>query len=368
MDLARLRWTSWIVALGLIAAPQAAQAQQQAPKPAVTTITAALEDVANRWSYTGRIEAAQQIELRARVSGFIEKIGFTEGGPVVAGDILFQIEQDAYEAQITRIEGQIKSAEAEKTLADIEVDRQRKLFSTETVAESVVQRAEAEQGKVEGQILELQGSLRDAELDLSYTSVAAPFDGRVGFSEYDVGAFVGPDSGPLLQLSSIDPIYAVFPVSEAEYLDWRASNPQGRGKVEASLTLSNGSEYGESGRPEVVDTSVQEGTDTILIRAVFANPDGALLPGQLVEVNLNSAADEKSLTIPARALQRDQAGYFVLVVEDGKVARKNVETGQLTGGKMVITEGLGEGDEVIVDGIQRARPGSEVDAQPADGS
>ena len=360
-----LKLISRVIGASLLFLAQPSFAQQTPSKPAVTTVAATLEAVADSATFTGRVEAQQKVEIRARVSGFIQEIGFDEGRDVNEGDTLFAIEPDAYEAAITRIQGQVKSAESEKTLADIEVDRQRRLLASDTVAENVVQRAEAEQGKVEGQLLELQGSLRQAELDLSYTKITAPFAGRVGFTQYDVGAFVGPDSGTLIELSSIDPIFVTVPISEEELLDWRETNQRrgSSGPVSVKLTLANGSEYPEIGKPDVSDVSVQQGTDTVLVRTLFPNPRGDLLEGQLVKATLVQDNPEKSLTIPAQALQRDQTGYFVLVVEDAKVARKAITTGRDFGAKVVVTEGLAEGDQVIIEGIQRARPGAEVDAE-----
>ncbi len=353
------------VALLVLANSEPSIAQQNAPKPAVTTVPAKLEAVANSATFTGRVEAALAVEMRARVSGFIEKIGFEEGRNVNQGDVLFSIEPDAYEAEITRIKGQIKSAESEKLLADIEVDRQRELLASETVAENVVQQAEAKQGNAVGKLLELQGSLREAELNLSYTKVVAPFAGRLGFTDFDVGAFVGPDSGPLIELFSIDPIYVTFPVSEAEMLDWRERNQKRGpgGPVTVKVTLANGSEYAEIGKPDVTDVSVQEGTDTIDVRAIFPNPKGDLLDGQLVEVTLNKDNQEKSITIPAQALQRDQSGYFVMIVVDSKVERRGIIVERDFGTKVVVSKGLNEGDQVIMEGIQRARPGIEVNAE-----
>lgn len=343
-----------------------AGAQTAEPKPAVLVEPATREAVDRSATFTGRVDAINRVAVRARVPGFVEAIGFSEGARVAEGDILFHIEPDAYEAAVTRIEGQVKSAEADKALADIEVDRQRTLFERNTVAESVVQRAEAEQGRIEGRLLELQGSLRQAELDLSYTTIEAPFAGRVGLTGIDVGAFVGPDSGALVMLSSVDPIHVTFPVTEAELLDFRAMRgtaPAAK-RLSAGLTLANGETYSQKGTIVVLDVEVQTGTDTVLVRASFPNPDGVLLEGQLVDVQVTEAAREASLTIPIEALQRDLAGYFTMVVDaDRKVARRPLRIARIAGARVVVEEGLSEGEEVIVAGIQRVRAGIEVDAE-----
>ncbi|MEM7237868.1 MAG: efflux RND transporter periplasmic adaptor subunit [Pseudomonadota bacterium] len=266
------------------------------------------------------------------------------------------------------MEGQIQSAEAEDKLAGIEVARQRTLFEKDTVAEAVVQRAEAEQGKIAGQIVELQGSLRAAELDLSYTTVTAPFDGRVGLTDIDIGAFVEHGSGALVSLSSIDPIYVTFPVAETVLIDFRAkrdADPAGP-PVSARITLANGSVYPRAGTIEVVDTTVQAGTDTIRVRASFPNPSGTLLDGQLVELTVTDRAAETSLTIPVQSLQRDQAGYFTMVVgSDGKVEKRILTLDRIADLRAIIADGLSEGEQVIFEGVQRVRAGIEVTAEPA---
>ncbi len=351
------------------AVPSVVGAQSNAPLPAVTVTPASEASVDASETFTGRVEPINGVEVRARISGFVQEIGFVEGGQITEGDMLFRIEPDAYEAAVMEVRGRLAAAEAEKTLADIEVDRQATLLERETVAEAVLQRAQAEQGKIIGQIDELKGSLRAAELNLSYTQVLAPFTGRVGFTEIDIGAFVGPESGTLLHLSSIDPIYVSFPVSEAALLDFRArraANPE-HGALAVELTLANGAAYEPKGTVELVDTRVQAGTDTVLVRATFPNPDGLLLDGQLVTVRLVEEATELSIVVPATALQRDQAGYFVFVVGEGNTAeRRPITPGETAGMSIVVSEGLEVGEQVVVEGMQRVRPGAEVDPSPAD--
>lgn len=358
---------SFAIALALYA-PGRTIAQNAAPLPAVTVAPVTEASIERNETFTGRVEAISSIGIRARVVGFVEEVGFVEGGSVAKGDILFRIESDAYTAAVTQARGQLESAEAEKTLADIEVDRQRTLVERETAAEAVLQRAEAEQGKVAGQLTQLQGSLQLAELDLSYTEIAAPFDGRVGFSEIDIGAFVGPDSGELVRLSSIDPIYVSFPVAEALLIDTRAeraANTEAK-PLRVAIRLANGVDYGETGTIEVTDTIVQAGTDTVIVRARFPNPEGVLLEGQLVNVRVAEDAEKPSLVVPATALQRDQAGYFVYLVGEGKKAeRRNITPGQLSGTSIVVTDGLSAGEQVIVEGVQRVRPGAKVDPNAA---
>ncbi|MEM6636516.1 MAG: efflux RND transporter periplasmic adaptor subunit [Pseudomonadota bacterium] len=352
-----------------VLSPVAGSAQQNTPPPTVTVAPVTSQTLTQSATFTGRVEAIQHVDVLARVAGFIDSIGFDEGQSVKAGDILFEIEPDAYDAAVQQIEGQIASAEAERTLARIELDRQTDLLDRDVVAEVAVQQAQAESGKIDGQILQLQGALKNAELDLSYTKIAAPFDGRVGLTDIDVGAFVGAETGPLVSLSSIDPIYVTFPVPEAVLLDVRKRRQaEGREGMspEAQITLANGDLYAETGTVEVVDTVVQTGTDTILLRASFANGDGLLRDGQLVTIELIADGRAASLTFPIQAMQREQAGYFVFTVAaDGTAQKTPIEIARTTGTLVAVASGLSEGDMVIVDGIQKVRAGQPVQVTEA---
>lgn len=360
----RLFLATWIALAWLVGG---AFAQESAPEPVVTVAGVQSQAIADSLTFTGRIEAVSRVVLMARVPGFIQSIGFAEGQNVARGDTLFAIEPDAYQAAVTQIKGQIKSAEAEDTLANIELTRQQTLLEKQDVAENVVQQAQAQQGKIQGQLLELQGSLQIAQLDLSYTTVTAPFDGRVGLTDVAIGTFVSPDSGGLVTLSSIDPIHVTFPVAESVMLDYRARQSKTKGATTplvVQLTLANGSVYPEQGKIEVVDTQVQSGTDSVIVRARFANVDGVLLDGQLVQVALIGQTQDKSLTVPVQALQKDQGGYFVLVVDTGdKVEKRPITLGRIAGTTAIITDGLKEGEQVITEGAQRAQPGKTVDPQ-----
>jgi membrane fusion protein, multidrug efflux system len=357
-----------LVALALFIAPISAYAQEQeaAPAPVVTVVKAEMKSLSDNAVYSGRIEATHKVDILARVDGFIETVGFSDGSNVKADDVLVTIEPDAYKAEITQIEGQIKSAKAKKELADIELNRQQILLSKGDVAEKVVQEAEAQQGQIDGEIQQLQGSLQVAQLNLSYSEIKAPFDGRIGLTDLAAGAYIGPNSGVLFTLSSVDPIKVAFPVTEAELLEFRDHRGAQAGKepLQLSLMLANGDVYKELGTVDVVDTKVNTGTDTVLVRGVFPNPDGSLLDGQLVEVAVSVPSDEKSLVIPAQALQRNQAGYFVLTVgADSKVVKTDVTIGKIVGANASLTDGLSEGDEVITEGAQKVRVGMVVDAQ-----
>ncbi|NRB35670.1 MAG: efflux RND transporter periplasmic adaptor subunit [Rhodobacteraceae bacterium] len=352
-----------IAALAGLILPAMAPAQEGAKAPVVGVEVITPSVIADSEQFNGRVEAEDKVELRARSAGFVQSVNFSEGGHVEKGDILFEIEPDAYKAAITQIEGQIQSAQAEETLAQIEVDRQRELFRRDTVAENQVQQAEAALGNAQGVITQLQGALQQARLNLSYTQITAPFSGRVGFTNVDVGAFVGPESGGLVTISSVDPIYVSFPVAEARVLDLQK---RGQGtNATAELTLANGDTYEQKGVIIAADATVNRGTDTLLVRAEFPNPDQILLDGQLVRIRLTAVENDPVLSFPLQALQRDQGGYFVMLVNsDSKVEKRVITVDRFSGTRVVPKDGLAKGDQVIVQGLQRVQPGMTVKATP----
>lgn len=338
---------------------------QQAPLPAVIVAPAAMTDLRPSARFTGRVTAEQKVAIQARVEGIVQEIGFTEGATVEAGTVLYRIEPTDYEAAVQEIEGSIAAAEAERRLAEIERDRKAQLVSRNTVAQSELDIAVANLGKTEGEITRLRGTLARAELNLSYTTITAPFGGRTGLSAVDTGALVGPGSGALTTLTRLDPIAVTFPIATALLLQYRAHNPDAEtgGDPDVRLTLPDGTDYPEVGRIDFVDAEVQQGTDTVTVRAVFENPDRLLFDGALVTVTLARAEAERVLTVPQQAVQRDLEGAFVFTVaEDGTASRRGVTVARSTRGRAVIEAGLEEGELVVTEGLNKVRPGARVDA------
>lgn len=344
---------------------------QDAPLPAVVVAPAEMTDLRPSATYNGRLRAIQKVEIRPRVSGFLEAIGFEEGAHVAAGDVLYEIEDGAYAAAVAEIEAAIAAAEADLRLAEIEVDRQRQLVERNAVAQSQLDVAEADLGKARGEVERLRARLERARLDLSYTRITAPFGGVTGLTAVDVGAFVEPATGALTTLTRLDPITVEFPVTTRELLRYRRSVEAGEASGEAivELELPDGSAYPSRGTIDFIDAEVAAGTDTVTVRAVFDNPDGLLLDGALVGVRLEEDRPEPVLTVPQRAVQRDQVGPFVMVVDDaGVVDLRRVEVARSEGGLSVIREGLEPGETVVTDGINKVRPGIAVDAAVAGGN
>lgn len=361
-----LRLSSWLLAVSLIAAAPAA-AQQGMPPPAVSTAPAAMTPVTDSATFTGRAVAIQKVDLRARVSGFLEARNFTEGAVVEAGTTLFRIEDGQYLAVLQEAEAAITAAEAARKLAQIERDRNFTLVQRQASPQSQLDVAEANLSKSEAQVAQLQAQRDRAALNFSYTEIKAPFQGRTGLASVDVGALVGPDSGPLVTLVRTDPMTVEFPVPERQVLEFQAQVAAGAAsKVGAvTVTLADGRTFPHPGDIDFSDVQVARGTDTVLIRAVFPNPDATLQDGALVRVTLSSAQPKDELTVPQAAIGQDLQGAFVLAVgQDGTVEQRRVLAGRTVDGRTVIENGLAAGEQVVVDGMNKARPGQKVDAAP----
>ncbi|MFO1067326.1 MAG: efflux RND transporter periplasmic adaptor subunit [Geminicoccaceae bacterium] len=342
------------------------EAQGAAPRPVpeVGVVAVATRDVQRGFEFVGRVVAIDSVELRARVQGFLEQRLFTEGSEVKAGDLLFTIEKAPFQASVDQAAANLASAQAVETNAQLQYDRAATLGKQQNIPQATVDTRKAELDSATANVQVAQAALEEAQINLGYTSVTAPFGGKIGRSIYSVGAVVGPSSEPLASIVSQDPIYVTFPVTTRQLLEAQKSG-DASGSLAVKLRLSDGTLYDQTGKIDFVNNKVDATTDTVEVRAVMPNPKRELIDGQLAGVIVELAKAEPSLVIPQAALLADQSGSYVLVAgADNKVEQRRVTLGQSQGTGIVVTSGLKAGDNVIVQGLQRVRPGMEVKAQP----
>jgi membrane fusion protein (multidrug efflux system) len=372
------RWR-WIGAVGLVVlvvagglawfltrdhAKPAQSAAASVPPPAVGVRPVTTKGVSQSFEFVGRIKATDKVELRARVEGFLEKVLFKEGQDVKTGDLLYQIEKAQFEALVDQAKGNLAVAEATLTNAQLQYDRNLELSKRQFSPQSQVDQDKAALDSARGKILQLQAALKQAQLNLSYTDIRAPIDGRIGRTAFTVGNLVNPSSGVLATIVSQDPIYVLFPVSVRDLETIReARRKEGGGlaKIDIRLRLSNGQDYPHPGVWNLTDPQVDQQTDSLIMRAIIPNPERTLVDGQFVTAVIRERREEPRLVIPQAALQVDQSGYYALVVTDQhKVEQRRVQTGPNLGTDVVVTSGVRDGENVIVDGIQKVRPGQVV--------
>lgn len=342
---------------------ETAQSQQQAPAPGVVVAAAQQRDVHPTEAFTGRAEAKDRVDLIARVEGFLERRLFTEGQQIKAGTLLFRLEQAPFLATVEQREADLARAQAEERNARVQLERARQLLRTANIPQSEADRREALHLTTLAAVKQAQAALDAARINLAYTDIHAPIDGRISRSAFTEGALVGPRSPALATIINNDPIYVTFPVSQRQLLEFRRkATEQGRSRdVVVRLRLADGTPYGEPGTVDFLDVSADPGTDTVTVRAVFPNPQSVIVPGQFASVAVESAQPVASVVVPQAALQIDQAGAFVMVVDSGqKVEMRRIQTGASVGDVVVVERGIRPGDRVVVEGAQKVRPGQEV--------
>jgi membrane fusion protein (multidrug efflux system) len=344
----------------LLVSPADAQQRPAASAPAVSVVPATRKDITPSTTFTGRVEALDKVDLRARVEGYLETRQFAEGGEVQAGQLLFTIEKATYAAEVAQLRATVSRAEASVRLAQIELDRQSELLRRQVAPQQKVDEARAKWGETQADLQRQQAILEQAQINLKYTEIYSPIAGQIGRSKFSVGNFVTPSSGTLATVVSRDPIYVTFPVTQRELLAMRRTAVESGLDPRSSrirVRLADGSFYEQDGTVDFVDIQVSPETDSVTVRAKVANPKRALIDGQLVTVVVETAVPRSALIVPQQALQFDQSGYFVLIVDpESKVKVRPVGIGPAPGGEVEITTGLQEGERVITAGVQKVRP------------
>ncbi|MEI8180631.1 efflux RND transporter periplasmic adaptor subunit [Aestuariivirga sp.] len=344
-------------------APQ--QAAAPATVPAVTVVKVVSKDLRPSVSFSARVEALHKVDLLARIQGYLDKQNFAEGASVKAGDLLYVIEQAPYQASVAAAEASVAVAAARLDRTEIELKRQTTLVSKEASAQTKLDDARTARNEAKGQYDKLMAELDQAKLQLSYTEIKAPIDGRIGKSLLSVGSFVSPQSGTLATIVEQNPIGVTFPVSQRDIMAVRekmGADAKLQDRI-VYIELGKGKRYPEPGKVDFLDVGVNTGTDAVNVRAVFPNPQGLLVDGQLVTAVVEADTSEPTLVVPVNAIQIDQSGAFVLIVNsEKKIEVRRVELLRQDAGDVAIAKGLSAGDLVVTEGVQKVRPGQVVDA------
>ena len=343
-------------------AKQEEVAEKTPPSVQVATISA--EIVEPVFKHVARVEAIDSVDIRARVEGFIEKINFQDGQLIEAGTVIYEIEDDTYLIAVKQKEAELKSAEATLKNAKADLNRKKGLVKRDLISKSDFDSAEANRDTASANVMLSKAKLEQAKLELSYTKIISPISGRIGISAYTVGNLVNPSSNTLVTVKSVDPIYVSIELSEKKLLKAKMSEKSQAElglRMMSNLVLSDGRDYAVEGHFNFLGSRVDPETDTVKIRATYANPDGLLLPGQFVTMLITLQSEQKKLVVPQVAVQKDSKGFYVLVVNpNNKAVERRIEIGQQTQRDWVVKSGLKEGERVIVQGLQKVKTDTEV--------
>jgi RND family efflux transporter MFP subunit len=380
-----------LVVLGVLAGalrPKHVSGAQPGAPPVVEVVQVEQKDVPIYHEWIGTLDGLVNADVRAQVTGYLLHQGYQEGAFVKKGQLLFEIDPRPFQAALDQAEGQLAQAQALLANAkavqgrtQLDVERYTPLAKEQAASQqdldNAVQNnlaAKATVATAEAQIKTDQAAVETAKINLDFTRLVAPIDGIAGQAQLQVGALVNLSSGPVTSVSTVDPIKVYFTVSEPQYLDWRRRFPTESSRLEADknlrleLILADGSVYPRSGTFYFADRQVDVGTGAIRIAGLFPNPGNVLRPGGYGKVRAVVRLEHDALVVPQRAVTELQGGYQVAVVgPDNKVSIKTVTVGDSVGSDWVISDGLKPGDKVIAEGIQKVRPGAQVNPKPYGG-
>jgi membrane fusion protein, multidrug efflux system len=374
----RSRWLAHVLAALLLLVAPPARAQTPAGPPAVGVVTVEPATITETSEFVGRVQAIQRVALTARVTAFMEQRLFVEGNEVRSGDLLYRLERGPFEADVANKEAAVADNSAKLANTTIQLNRAQSLIGTPAGQRSTVDDAVAAQRSAAAQLAGAQAALRQSRINLDYTQILAPIDGQISRTAITPGNVVSPNAGPLAMIVSQDPMYVTFPVAVRLLTDLR-KRYEGKGglnAVQVRLKLPDGTPYDQRGKIDYIDPSVSPGTDTILVRAVMPNPirvtpepgrriERGLIDGAFVAASVEGIEPVTALGVPRAAVMSDQSGNYLYVVgADNKVERRSIQLGQSTAALAIIASGVKQGESVILEGLQRVRPGIQVAPAP----
>lgn len=355
-------------ALVLSACGKGEEASQQMPAAKVS-VAEVIEQPINEWDeFTGRLEAPESVEVRPRVSGYIDKVAFDEGSLVKKGDLLFQIDPRPFQAEVKRLQAQLQQARASQTRAANEARRGERLRQSNAISAELADARASAATEAQAAVAATQAELDNALLNLSFTRITSPIDGRVSRAEITEGNLVGAGQSLLTTVVSTDKVYAYFDADERVFLKYielaRKAGSDARGASPVYLGLSSEAGHPHEGQLDFLDNQVNPRTGTIRGRAVFDNRDGRFTPGLYARLKLVGSGTYPAALIKDEAVGTDLGKKFVLVLDkDNAVQYRAIELGPKLEGLRIVRQGLSKGEKIVVNGLQRAMPGATVDPQ-----
>ncbi|PWJ42858.1 efflux RND transporter periplasmic adaptor subunit [Sediminitomix flava] len=343
--------------------------EQDYQAPVVSTIEAKSKDVEIFGNYVGLTRAFQEVEVRARVSGFLEKVAFKQGGKVKKGDLLYEIDERQYKAEVNRAIAQVKLDEAGAVKAERDLTRLKPLIEDNAVSQADFDNAVAADAYAKANVNKSKSDLALAQLDLSFTKITSPTDGYITESLVDLGTLVGTGGKSLLAtVVKTDPMFVNFSMTALDYLSSKRRNMSEENGMDkdlikevVSITLADGSAYELKGDLNFAEQKIDPETGTYSVQAVFPNPDGVLLPGQATKVNILLAIMDEAVVVPQRTIQIEDGGPYIYVVkEDQTVEKRFVQLGEQVGSNTIIQKGIIAGEQVITEGVHKVRIGQKV--------
>lgn len=359
-----MRRSGWLaVLLPALAVAGCGQARNQSapPPPAEVLVGEAVQkEVTEYEDFTGRIEAVETVEIRARVSGYLGKIHFSEGEEVREGDLLFEIDPRPYQAELARAEANVVQSNAHLKRLDADFTRARGLLPKRAISQEEYDKMAGDRAEAEAAVGVTAASRDVASLNLKFTKVLAPVSGRISRHLIDRGNLVRADETPLTTIVTLEPMHAYFDVDERTLLKLRRLGGALK-DVSVLLGLADEEDYPHAGKIDFIDNRVEASTGTLRVRGVFMNPDRILTPGLFVRIRVPISKPHYANLVPEKALGTDQGQKYLYVVnQDNEITYRRVRTGQLTDSLRVIEQGIQPGERFVVSGLQRVRPGVKV--------